>query len=324
MTLAPYRNRETGLSLARSKTRGLVVSAIFFSIFTNLLMLTGPLFMLQIYDRVLGSRSEETLIALFALVTMLYFFYWLLEYARGRVMARVGARVQAELNAPTFQAVIDRAARDQGPVVGTLADIEAIRNCLGAPVMLAIFDMPWTPIFLAAIFIFHPMLGWLALAGGALLIAATVLNQLLTRAPAAKGAELAHAAQRLANQTEAAGPLVRAQGMAPQMTVRWIKQSERAADETLSAADWTGSFTAFSRAFRLFLQSAMLAVGAYLVLQNQMTAGAMIAASILLGRALAPIEAALSGWPMVQRARAGWHDLSVLLAAQPAGSALTE
>jgi ATP-binding cassette subfamily C protein len=298
--------------------RGLVLTTFFFSIFANLLMLTGPLFTLQIYDRVLISRSEETLVALFGLVAVLYFFYWLIEYARGRVMSRVGARLQDALNAPTFRAVIDRAAWRQPGSRGSLQDIDAVRTLFSSPVILALFDMPWTPVFLAAIFIFHPMLGWLALAGGGILICAAVLNQLLTYGKTARAGERTQIAGRFARQAELSGAYVVAQGMRGAMMDRWTRMQDEAVDESMRASDWTGSFTAFARAFRLFLQSAMLAVGAWFVLRNEMTAGAMIAASILLGRALAPVEVGVSQWAVVQRARGSWTALKALLTQQGA------
>jgi ABC-type protease/lipase transport system fused ATPase/permease subunit len=155
-----------------ANVRGLFAMTFVFSVFTNLLMLTGPLFMLQVYDRVLASRSEETLVALFALVALLYVFYWLIEYARGRVVSRVGARIQDTLSAPAFRAVLRRAALRAPDRAGSLSDIEAVRILFSSPVILALFDAPWTPVFLMAIFIFHPMLGWLALAGGLVLICA--------------------------------------------------------------------------------------------------------------------------------------------------------
>ncbi len=306
------------ISLAGTQVRRLFFSALFFSVFTNLLMLTGPLFMLQVYDRVLGSRSEETLVALAALVALLYFFYWLLEFARGRVMARVGARFQGAMNERVFRAVLERAALRKGTQKGSIQDLEAIRGFFGAPVMLALFDIPWTPVFLVAIFLFHPMLGWLAVFGGGLLITATVLNQVLTHKKTARAAELNHAGARFARQAELGADMLWAQGMGAAMTDRWSALQDAATEQSMRASDWTGSFTSFTRAFRLFLQSAMLAVGAWLVLQNAMTAGAMIAASILLGRALAPVETGLSQWASVQRARAGWRDLKVLLAEIPA------
>lgn len=302
----------------KARIRGLLFATLFFSVFTNLLMLTGPLFMLQIYDRVLGSRSEETLIALFGLVALLYFFYWLLEYARGRVVSRVGARAQETLNQPMFRAVIERSRRGGPGKAGSLQDVDAIRAFFSSPVVLALFDIPWTPLFLVAIFIFHPVLGWLALAGGSVLICAAVLNQVLTYAKTARANEASQSASQFARQAEASGDYIMAQGMGSAMLSRWTSLKDGAVEQSMSANDWTGSFTAFIRAFRLFLQSAMLAVGAWFVLQGEMTAGAMIAASILLGRALAPIETGVSQWAVVQRARVGWRDIKRTLIENPA------
>ena len=311
---------ETDLSQARSQSHRLISSALFFSIFTNLLMLTGPLFMLQVYDRVLGSRSEETLVALFGLVAGLYLLYGLLEFARGRVMARVAARFQEALNTRVFGAVLERRALREGAAGRSqaLQDLDAVRTFLGSPVLLAIFDMPWTPVFLAAIFIFHPYLGWLAVAGGGLLIVATVLNQLLTQSKTAEAQRLSAAATGFSRQAEEGGDFLWAQGMAPAVAQRWEGLQTAAVARATSAADWTGSFASFSKAFRFFLQSAMLALGAWLVLQAQLTAGAMIAASILLGRALAPIDQGLAQWPVAQRARAGWQSLNAFLEEMPA------
>jgi PrtD family type I secretion system ABC transporter len=297
----------------RAKVGGLLSATFVFSIFTNLLLLTGPLFMLQVYDRVLASRSEETLVALFALVGLLYVFYGLIEYARGRVVARVGARLQEVLNGPVFRAMLKRSVRRTCDRQGTLQDIDALRALFASPVILALFDMPWTPVFLAAIFIFHPMLCWVAVVGGAILILAAILNQLLTREMTARAAEQAQVSARLVAQAEAARDFVMAQGMGDAIAQRWIGLQTRAVELTMRASDRTGSFSSFIRAFRLFLQSAILAVGAWFVLQNELTAGAMIAASILLGRALAPIDAGVSQWGTVQRARAGWTALKTQL-----------
>ncbi|MFY0692615.1 MAG: type I secretion system permease/ATPase [Paracoccaceae bacterium] len=297
----------------KTRIRGLFASALFFSVFTNLLMLTGPLFMLQVYDRVLGSRSEETLVALFGLVAVLYFFYWLLEYARGRVMARAGAKFQSALNAPTFRAVLERAALRREQSRGSLQDLEAVRAFFSSPILLALFDLPWTPVFLVAIFIFHPLLGWLAVTGGGFLVVVALLNQVMTKRKNAESAQLSVAAQRFAKEAEEGGELILAQGMMPSVAGRWIQIQNEAVDKSLRANDWTGSFGSFTKAFRFFLQSAMLALGAWLVLDDAITAGAMIAASILLGRALAPIDIAISQWPVLQRARTGWRQVKELL-----------
>jgi ATP-binding cassette subfamily C protein len=299
-----------------AKVRGLLTATLIFSVFTNLLMLTGPLFMLQIYDRVLASRSEETLVALSALVAVLYFFYWLIEYARGRVVSRVGARFSEALNEPVFKAVVARSAKRRPATGGSVQDLDAIRAFYASPVVLALFDIPWTPLFVVAIFIFHPMLGWLAIAGGSILIVTAILNQVLTYRRTAKANEASVIAGRFARQAEASGDYVTAQGMGPAMLQRWTALQESAVDQSIGANDWTGSFSAFIRAFRLFLQSAMLAVGAWFVLRGELTAGAMIAASILLTRALAPIETGVSQWPVFQRSRVAWRGVMELLSTE--------
>ncbi|TCO70512.1 type I secretion system permease/ATPase [Rhodovulum euryhalinum] len=311
---------ETEFTLARAKSGGLFWAVLLFSVFTNLLMLTGPLFMLQVYDRVLGSRSEETLVALFFLVAALYLFYWLLEFARGRVMARIGARLQVVFGRRVFTAAIERTALrgGQGPGATALQDLDAVRNLFGSPVLLAFFDLPWTPFFLAAIFLFHPLLGWMAAAGGALLIVLTLINRVVTRKGLDGSSRLSYAAQRLARQAEEGGALVWAQGMAPVMAERWARLQDEASQRGLGANDRTGTFSSFSKAFRFFLQSAMLALGAWLVLRQELTPGAMIAGSIMLGRALAPVEQVLGQWPSIQRARTGWRNLGEFLKSVPA------
>ena len=308
------REPRDAVSLARANASGLFYSAMFFSVFTNVLMLTGPLFMLQIYDRVLSSRSEETLVALAVLVTGLYFFLWLLEFARGRVMARVGSRIQHEFSGRVFSAALERSALHKGAQSrGQLQDLDVVRTFFGSAVMLSLFDAPWTPLFLVAIFIFHPMLGWLAVFGGAILIFATVINQMITRKANHRANGVALQAAQFARRVEAGSDTIWAQGMLQSVSERWAALQEKSMDQAEQAGDFTGTVSSFTRAFRLFLQSAMLAGGAWLVLQGNLTAGAMIAVSILLGRALVPLEAIVSHWPTLQRCWASWQDLNTLL-----------
>ncbi len=307
------------LRQARNLANKLLVSVFLFSIFVNLLMLTGPLFMLQIYDRVLASRSEATLTALFILVAALYALMALLDYSRGRTLARFGARFQTELDDRVFSASVKRALLPEerrGSAAG-LRDLETIQSLFASPTVLALFDIPWTPVFIAAIFIFHPLMGWLAIVGGAFLICLTLLNNRLTRKNTLDAQSASAGANAFANEARSAAEVVRAQGMHDAVSARWHKMREEAQGQTINASDRTGIFTAFTKSFRLFLQSAMLALGAWLVLGGELTAGAMIAGSILLGRALAPIEQTLGQWPNVQRALAGWRSLADLLQATP-------
>ncbi len=310
---------EKQISLTPFQGGGLFTATLVFSVFTNLLKLTGPLFMLQIYDRVLASRSVETLLALLLLVAALFAFYGLLESARGRVVARIGARFQTGLNQHIFNGVLQQAALRRKSECGAnaLQDIAIVRDFYSSPVLLSLFDALWTPVFLFAIFLFHPMLGWLAITGGGIIILAAALNQLITRNKTLQAQQHSFTAAQLAKQVEDGAELIWSQGMGTAVRQRWLNQQNTALERAIGASDWTGSFTAFTKAFRFFLQSAMLALGAWLVLENSLTAGAMIAVSILLGSALAPIEQGLSQWPMVQRTKTSWRNLSQFLASLP-------
>ncbi|WP_316013733.1 type I secretion system permease/ATPase [Roseobacter sp. HKCCA0434] len=308
------------------RSRGLFRIVLLFSIFANILVLTGPLFMLQVYDRVLSSRSEATLVALFALVAVLYAIMGVLDYARGRILGRVGARFQSMLDRRVFDAVLRRSVDPNfrnRPATG-LRDLEAIQRLLSSPALFAFYDLPWTPIFLAAIFIFHPLLGWMAVAGGSVLIIATVLNQMLSKGAQREGHQANAAAENFAESVRRDAEVIQSLGMRDAVLGRWRQQRDTALDHTIRAADVSGSFSTFSKTWRFFLQSGMLALAAYLVLQGQLTPGAMIAGSILLGRALAPIEQAIAQWSLVQRARQGWTSLEELLEATPQEEEKTE
>ncbi len=304
---------------ALQSSRNLFIATFVFSFFVNALMLTGPIYMLQVYDRVLGSRSEETLFALSLLVAFLYLTMGMLDYARGRIMARIGARFQSLLDHRVFSAVLKQAglaAGRQGPNTG-LRDLEAVQRLLSSPALFAVFDIPWTPIFLLAIFVFHPWLGYMAVIGGATLIVITVLNQVLTKRSVMEANLATAQADAFAENVRSEAELVQSLGMRAAVFDRWLIYRDRSLASTISASDWTGTFAAASKTLRLFLQSAMLGLGAYLVLQGEMTGGSMIAGSILLGRALSPIEQAIAQWPLVQRAQQGWGALIELLEKSP-------
>ena len=307
------------LRAARDHGRSLLLWALIFSIFVNLLMLTGPLYMLQVYDRVLSSRSVETLVALTALVAALYTLMGVLDYARGRIMARVGARFQSTLDSRVFEATLRRSIDPKERLVATGAqrDLDAVRDLFTSPILLSLMDIPWTPIFIAAIFLFHPMLGWLALAGAAVIVLTTVLNQVMTARRVQAAQRSTQSAQSFVEEARNSREVVLSQGMRDTMQTRYLGLRDTALEASTSANDWTGSFSAFTKSFRLFLQSAILGAGAYFVLLGELTPGAMIAGSILLGRALAPVEQTMGRWPVLQRGRAGWQALGRYLQAVP-------
>jgi PrtD family type I secretion system ABC transporter len=302
------------LRAVRNQSRGLYFCIALFSVFVNALMLTGPLYMMQVYDRVLGSRSEATLLALSLLVVFLYGMMGLLDYARAGILSRAGARFQAALDRRVFSAMVRRSAVAKDPVAETgLRDLESIQQLISSPVLASAFDVPWTPLFLAGITLFHPWLGMLALGGGAVLVAIALLNQVLTRAPQRNAAATGHRATLMSENIRTEAEMIQSLGMRDAAFQRWELSRKAALRDSVSAKERGNFFTTSGKTLRLFLQSALLGLGAYLVLQGHMTAGAIIAVSILTGRALAPIETIIGQWSVVERASRGWRNLAELL-----------
>lgn len=313
------------LRAARRESGALILAVFLFSIFVNILQLTGSLYMLQVYDRVLGSRSEATLVALSVLVVFLFLMMGILDHVRGRVMSRVGAKFQDRLDRRVFEASMKRMSMAPGDPAAQAAqrDLESIQRLWSSPVLLAVFDVPWTPLFIAAIFIFHAYLGYLAIVGGIVLVILTILNQSMTKNPMNRANMATLQAERISDNLKAESEVVQALGMTGTGFDRWQKARGRALGENIEAADMGGAFSTLTRTFRMFLQSAMLGLGAWLVLRGELSPGAMIAGSILMGRALAPIETAVSQWAVVQRAQEGWARLSELFTRQPKEPART-
>lgn len=282
-----------------------------FSFFVNLLMLTGPLFMLQIYDRVLGSRSEETLVSLLILVIGLYVLMGVLDYVRGRIATRIGAIFQSRLDTPLFRATLNH------PNLTVVSDLESVQRFMSSPALFALIDLPWTLFFILIIFVFHQWLGWLALVGGILLVGLALLNQLVSARPNQISTGKSAASDRLAADYQAQGDVIRGLGMENSAAMRWQMVRTAALQAQVRSSDVAGGFSTLSKTFRLFLQSAILALGAYLVLHDKMTAGAMIAGSILMGRALVPIEQTIAYWSVTARARQGWKNLNAYTKALP-------
>ena len=303
---------------ARRRGRSLYWFVGIFSVFVNMLMLTGPLYMMQVYDRVLGSRSEATLLALSLLVVFLYAMMGLLDLVRGRILRRVAANFQADLDKRVFDAMIRRSAVSNDKIAQTgLSDLESIQRLIGSPVLTAAFDLPFTPVFLAGIAVFHPYLGLLALGGGLILVGIALLNQMFSKTPLQKANAGSQQANMMSESIRSEAEMIQAMGMRKAAFARWKVLRDQSLADSVVASDTGGGFTTVTKSLRLFLQSAMLGMGAYLVLQNEVSSGAIIAGSILLGRALAPIELGLGQWASVQRARKGWQNLAELLGTTP-------
>lgn len=307
------------LFAAQSGQSPLLWATLAFSTAINLLQLTGPLYMMQVYDRVLGSQSEATLVALTGLITGLFVIMGVLEHVRARVLARVGAKVQDRLDRRVFSAAMQRltVVPNDPNALAAQRDLEAVQRLWASSTLIAVFDVPWTPLFILAISIFHPALGILALFGGAFLVTVTILNQKMTAKPQARVNGLTMQAERVSDMIKLEAEPVQALGMTGAAFDRWQQSRAAALKESIDAGDLAGKFASVSKTFRLFLQSAMLGLGAWYVLQGEMTGGAMIAASILMGRALQPIEMAVGQWPIISRAIEGYERLSILLTLSP-------
>lgn len=250
----------------------------------------------------------------------------MLDHARGRITARVGARVQQALDPRVLSAAIRRltVAPQDIPALAAQKDLDAIARFWASPVLLAMFDAPWAPFFAAAIFVFHPWMGYLALGGGAVILGLSWLNQRSTEAPLQMANLASLSADRQAENLKSESELIRALGMGGAAFARLRLRRDRALVASLAASDKAGRYGVLIKTFRLFLQSAMLGLAAWLVLRQELSAGAMIAASILMGRALQPVEQAVAQWPVVTRARQARARLADLLANTPPAAPRTK
>lgn len=294
-------------------TRFPLVALGLISLVSNLLMLTGPLFMLQVYDRVLASRSVPTLVALTLLVVGLFAFYALLEWLRSRMTARFAAAFEALTAAPVFSAALRLRAAPGTP--DPIRDLDTIRGFVAGPGPLALFDLPWLPVYLAIVFLFHPSLGWLAVGGAVVVTGLLLLNERASRRPAEALARALARRQGFADDARANAEPVLAMGMLGDVTARWRGAAVAAAQSQFGAADLGGLYAAATKAFRLLLQSLVLALGALLVIEGQLSAGLMIAASVVTSRALAPVEQVVAHWRGFVAARQAGRRIGALLAA---------
>ena len=317
--MAEGRNGDLEIRDALAESRRLFWSCGLFSVFVNLLMLTGPLFMLQVYDRVLTSRSEATLVTLVAIVAFLFLMMGVLDHARGRVLARAGARLQTRLDSRVLRAILSRATSPterSRPATG-LRDLESIQRFASSSGPFAFFDAPWTPIFLCVLFAFHWILGVLAVLSGCLLLLIALFNQKGTARLQEEAREASARSAYFIEQMRAGGETVQGLGMHDAVVARSGALRGKVLERTLDSSDRGGFYNVLSKTLRLFLQSLMLGFGAWLAIQGEITPGVMIAASILLGRALAPIDQAVSQWPLLQRTLAAYRSLAALLAETP-------
>ena len=301
-----------------ARFRPFFVSAALFSLVMNLVMLVPAIFMLQVYDRVITSRSVETLGMLLVVTVVALLLMAYLDMIRTRLLS--GAAVALEkVVAPRVLA--DMVRRGMAPGLRDslygLRDVGAVRTFLTGPGIVALFDAPWVPIYIAVITLLHPLLGATGLFGAIVLLAIAWLNEKMARKPLEATQLAGRKAGRFADQSIANAEVAGALGMIDNLRAGWERLSRRSLEHQLEASRATSALASLSRFIRQFLQTIMLAAGAWLVIEQQATSGVMIAAVILLGRALAPIEQAIAGWKSLVNARAAYGRLDTAFAAEP-------
>jgi ATP-binding cassette subfamily C exporter for protease/lipase len=290
-----------------------------FSGVINLMMLAPAVYMMQVYDRVLASSNVTTLVMLTVLVLGLYMLMALLEVVRSTVLIRLGNRLDMSLNKRIFNASFERNLRRAGGnPAQALQDLSQVRQFLTGNGLFAFFDAPWTPIYLLVIFLVHPLLGIITLVGSAILFGLALLTEMVTRGPLAEANQAAMSSGSFANNNLRNTEVIEAMGMLPAIRERWYGNHQRILEKQTLASDRAAYINGASRFVRVTLQSLILGAGALLAIKGEITAGMMIASSILSGRAMAPVEQAIGVWKQLLSARGSWERLTKLLQDFPA------
>ncbi|MFZ0528598.1 MAG: type I secretion system permease/ATPase [Xanthobacteraceae bacterium] len=307
------------LAVALGACRRAFVATALFSGMSNILMLAGALFMLEVYDRVLPSRSVPTLVALLLLVAGLYGAQGLIDMIRSRILVRIGHSLDEAMSLRVYDAIVRLPLKigSKGDGTQPIRDLDAVRGFLSGSGPVAFFDLPWMPVYLAICFLFHPYIGLTALAGAIILVTLTVVTEIKTRRPIRSTAQFAVARNSLLEASRRNAEVITAMGMAGRISKHWRDLNHNYVVSSGRASDVGGGLGAFSRVLRMLLQSAILAVGAWLVINQESTPGIIIAGSILGGRALAPVDLAIANWRGFVGARQSWQRLSRLLGHLP-------
>jgi ATP-binding cassette subfamily C protein PrsD len=295
--------------------RASLITVMIISGLINLLMLTAPIFMLQVYDRVLPSRSIATLVGLAGITLMLFVIQSVLEVFRSRILSRFGRLVDERLGSRIFRTLLVRGSEmprtDDGPQA--LRDLDTVRGFLSSMAFTAFFDLPWVPFYIAVCFLFHPWLGT-AIAGGALFLCVlTILTDCASAGPTRESVRVAGERRSFTDMAHRTAPLLSALGMRSRIADLWQIRARRNLDVATYGNDLAIGFGAMARMLRTVLQSGILGLGAYLVVREEATAGVMLAATILSARALAPVDLAIANWKSFSAARQAWGRLVAFL-----------
>jgi ATP-binding cassette subfamily C protein len=303
---------ETAKGAAKAALRGLgglVVFLFIVSGFINVLALTGSFYMLQIYDRALVSGSVPTLLALSALAIGLYVFQGFFDIIRTQVLVRIGARIDRRLAPVAHKVAVDmpRFGYSTAEALERGRDVDTLRSFFGSQGPIALFDLPWVPLFLGFVYFLHPTLGALTIAGAVVLTIIAIVTEVLTRRGSQEMHESSVQRGAIADSNARNAEVLKAMGFASRAVERYAAANERHLEIQTRMSDISGSFGAISRVLRMLLQSAVLGVAAYLTIMGQLSAGAIIACTIAASRAMAPIDMAIGNWKHIVAARGSWH-----------------
>lgn len=304
----PAERTLTPLNAAVRTVRPAVLIAAFFSLFINLLALVSPLYMLQLYDRVLSSRNEMTLLFLTAITIFLFVIYGLLEGLRSRILVRAGIKFERNIRPKLFSTVLSGVLGQQtsSAEVQMFRDVDSIREFTTGAGLIAFCDAPWVPVFVFACFVLHPWFGFLAIAAGIILFLLAIANEIATKAALSRATQASIAAQADINSNMRNAEVMRAMGMTAGLQRRWsVRRNDQIGWQAL-ASDRGSAIMASIKFFRQVVQTLILGLGAYLAIHGEISPGSMIAASILVGRALAPIEQAVGSWKSFVTMRGAW------------------
>lgn len=306
------------LSSALKASKKGFLAAGFFSLFINILMLTAPFYMLQVYDRVVTSRSLETLLFLTIIMIFLFSVLGVLEWVRSRILVRVSNQIDQFLSHRVYSSMFKAGVKMPGQrTAQPLTDLTSIRQFMTGNGLFAFFDAPWFPIYIGLLFVFHQAFGWFALGAGAILLTIAILNEKFTKKMLMEANGENIKAQNLANSNLRNAEVLHAMGMLPNIMGRWRNQHRAFLAKQTDASDRAGVFANLSKVLRMIFQSSILGLGAYFVVKNEMSPGMMIAGSILLGRALAPLDLLINSWAGFNNARAARSRLDELLHEYP-------
>ena len=312
-------SKKTELEQAIYYCRSAFYTAAFFSLFINLLMITPAIYMLQVYDRVLSSGSESTLLVITLLLVFLFIAMGLLEWMRSLILVRVSSKLETLLNSRLFTVSFKQALYSGGQNSNgqPLEDLTALRQFMTGNGLFAFFDMPWIPIYMAILFLFHPAIGWLAVATAIILVVFAIFNEKSTSKWLQRANVLAMQNRSRLGKNLMNAEVVESMGMLGNLKGRWLEQVNKVLFLQSKASTNAGFWVSLSKVFRMTAQSLVLGLGAYLALQQEISPGIMIAGSILLGRALAPIDLLIGTWKGFIAARGQYTRLNELLKKVP-------